>query len=266
VSSSEVSFAATIRSIVADHPTLVSWSPGSIESDVLPSLQRHLEDVGWYDLGRADALSFVGVAAVELGRGLVSVRELDMLLGATPYVAGLTRYARAGDHAFVPRECGLDLASIEVADPVPYGDSIGACKATVVDRHLLPDSDASSRETAWIAATVGYLAGLTSEAVRMAVSHAQGREAFGATLFELEGVQHRLADAAMCADGLLLLAQEAPSMDDLAYAGPASCAAMAECHQVIGALGYTLEYPLQRFSRRARTIQLWADAWIEARC
>ena len=265
ITSEVSSFAESIRRIVTDHPTRGRWSPGCATSDVEPVVQRRLEQVGWYDLAHPEAHSFVGPAARELGRGLVAVRELDVLLGGSPYVAGLTRHASTGDPAVVPLRDGLRIARIEATEAVPYGDSIGAARASVVDDRAIPHADAQHRESAWIAATIGYLAGLTREAVRMAVSYAQSREAFGATLFDIESVQHRLADAASTGDGLWLLAEDSPDLDALAYAGPAGCAAVAECHQVMGAIGFTLEFPLQRFSRRARAVQLWSDAWIDAR-
>jgi alkylation response protein AidB-like acyl-CoA dehydrogenase len=98
----------------------------------------------------------------------------------------------------------------------------------------------------------------------MPLEYARHREAFGKALTELDTVQQRLAEAATRTSGLLLLAEQVADADGLAYGGPAACAVLAECHQVLGAIGYTLEYPLQRYSRRARAIQLWADAWIGA--
>jgi alkylation response protein AidB-like acyl-CoA dehydrogenase len=33
----------------------------------------------------------------------------------------------------------------------------------------------------------------------------------------------------------------------------------ASCQQLVGAIGFTLEFPLRRAFRRARTLQLWAE-------
>jgi butyryl-CoA dehydrogenase len=46
----------------------------------------------------------------------------------------------------------------------------------------------------------------------------------------------------------------------LAHAGEAACQATALCQQVVGAIGYTLEFPLQRAFRRARAVRIWGDA------
>ncbi|MFF0371169.1 MULTISPECIES: acyl-CoA dehydrogenase family protein [unclassified Micromonospora] len=259
-------FTSSIRSIVADHCSPGPWRPGSTEDDQLPALRKHLASAGWFDLADdPQALPFLGPAAVELGRGPAALHELDALLGGSPFVSGMTRYAEPGDRAIVPGGDGLRVATVAAVERVPYGDSIAAARAQINDGELMDAAEAGRREAAWVTATVGYLAGLTAEALRLALEHTTTRQAFGGTLAGLASVQQRLADAALCADGLLLLAEGSPDLDALAYAGPAACAAVAECHQVVGAIGYTLEFPLQRYSRRARAIHLWADAWIEAR-
>ncbi|HEY7147265.1 MAG TPA: acyl-CoA dehydrogenase family protein [Streptosporangiaceae bacterium] len=261
-------FTGSIRSVVAGHPTPDRWSPGSACDDVVPALQRQLAAAGWYDLAQsAHALPFVGPAAAELGRGLVALRELDTLLGGSPLASGLTRYATAGELAVLPSPGGVRRVPISAADCVPYGDCIGTRRASTAPGDPRQQEQVGPlAERAWIAATVGYLAGLTSAALQLALTHANNREAFGAPLSSLVSVQQRLAGAALIADSLSLLAGAEPGADALSYAGPASCAALRDCHQVVGAIGFTLEYPLQRYSRRARTIQLWADAWISCRC
>ena len=66
-----------------------------------------------------------------------------------------------------------------------------------------------------------------------------------------------LADAATLADGLTLLTGESPGIDALAHAGDASERAVAICMQVTGALGFTMEFPLQRAYRRSRSAHAW---------
>ena len=259
-------FAASISALVAANPTPDRWRPGSLEGDEVPRLHELLEAVGWHELGRdEDSLAFVAPAAVALGRGLVALSELDALLGGSPMVGGLVRYLAPGGTALVRERSGIRALRLVVADPVAYGDS-WAVRSVIETEELasLEPVLAARRERAFIAASVGYLAGLASEAVSIAVGHAREREAFGKTLAQLDTVQQRLAEAATESDGLLLLAEGNAGVEALAYAGPAACAVLAHCHQVLGALGYTLEFPLQRYSRRARAVQLWADGWIEA--
>jgi hypothetical protein len=124
--------------------------------------------------------------------------------------------------------------------------------------------EARVRMAAWCAASTGYFAGLAEEALRLALEHARSRRAFGAPLTALEPVQQMLADAATLVDGLTLLTSESPGMDALAHAGEATERAVAICMQVTGALGFTLEFPLQRAYRRSRSARAWADAVLVA--
>jgi alkylation response protein AidB-like acyl-CoA dehydrogenase len=39
---------------------------------------------------------------------------------------------------------------------------------------------------------------------------------------------------------------------------------MRACHQILGGLGFTLEYPLQRYSRRTEALRAWTPAVVSA--
>ena len=73
-----------------------------------------------------------------------------------------------------------------------------------------------------------------------------------------------LADAATLIEGLVLLAGHRPGLNALVHAGAAAERALGICLQVTGALGFTLEFPLQRAHRRARAARCWADAVLTA--
>jgi alkylation response protein AidB-like acyl-CoA dehydrogenase len=60
--------------------------------------------------------------------------------------------------------------------------------------------------------------------------------------------------------GARLLAEDAPGADALAHSGAAVAQACAACQQVTGAIGFTLEYPLHRYTQRARALATWNDA------
>jgi alkylation response protein AidB-like acyl-CoA dehydrogenase len=115
----------------------------------------------------------------------------------------------------------------------------------------LADPEAGVRMSAWCAASTGYLAGLGEEALRLALG-------------ALEPVQQMLADAATLVDGLTLLSADSPGANALAHAGDAAERAVAIWMQVTGALGFTLEFPLQRAYRRSRSARVWADAVLLA--
>jgi len=267
VITSEVdSFADSIRAIVSDHPTPDPWSPAFVGDDVVPALHDRLAAVGWDSLADGEeSATFAGRVAIELGRGLVAVREIDALLGGSPCTSGLARYAKPAGIAVLPLPDRLRRVRIASIEPVPYADAQGVARVTYEDDGPIDPIEASLRENTWVSASIGYLAGLTAGAVQLALDHAKMRKAFGATLASLPSVQQRLADAALCSDGLAMLAEGPADFDALTDAGAAAYSAVAQCHQVVGAIGYTLEFPLQRYSRRARALQLWADAWIDAR-
>ena len=116
---------------------------------------------------------------------------------------------------------------------------------------------------AWLAASTGYLSGLGEAALEMTVGYVRERAAFGATLGALAPVQQLLAGAATAVRGVTLLCADAPGEDALRHAGPAVREACDACHQVTGAIGYTLEYPLHRYSQRARALETWNDALLD---
>ena len=114
---------------------------------------------------------------------------------------------------------------------------------------------------AWTAASTGYLAGMAEESLRLALEHARSRHAFGAPLAALEPVQQMLADAATLV-GRAAAAGGRPARAPTRSRTPARppSAPLAICMQVTGALGFTLEFPLQRAYRRSRAARSWADA------
>ena len=231
------------------------WRPGVPQDDRSEALAGALAAMGWLDLAADPALlGLVAPAAAELGRRLAPVDALDVLLGAGPIAGDLVRGAAARG---VDRD--LVVYDIVAAEPVAYGDAAGVRR--VLERRPAGALDPVALD-AWIAANAGYLAGLVAWALAVAVDYTKGRKAFGATLAALDPVQQRLADAATAARGLELLARDAPGRAALAHAGAAAVEVTAACQQVVGAIGFTLEFPLQRAFRRARAMQLWADAFV----
>jgi butyryl-CoA dehydrogenase len=280
---------------VAADRTLIepdAWRPGAVQDDRCPALSRALADMGWLDVAREpELLPLAGPAALELGRRLAPLSELDALLGGSPLAGDLVRHGatravafeaagtdrpRAVTGADGPRGVagagasggangadgglrGAVVYAIDRAEAVAYGDAVGVHR--VLARHEVGPASETAL-AAWTAATTGYLAGLSEWALAVALEYAKERRAFGSTLAALAPVQQRLADAATAARGLRLLAHETPGRAALSHAGPAAVDVTAACQQVVGAIGFTLEFPLQRAYRRARAAQLWADALI----
>jgi alkylation response protein AidB-like acyl-CoA dehydrogenase len=147
-----------------------------------------------------------------------------------------------------------------------FADSLGVHAVSGVDEARPIDGGADKRQAAWEAATVGYFAGLASFVVDTAIEHAREREIFGRTLAHLDAVQQRLADAATTTDALALSAREgAHGLPALAHAASSTWSVMLHGHMIFGAIGFTLECPLQRYSRRAKALGAFVDGWIDYR-
>ncbi len=270
-------FAATVAAIAVRHTGPDPWRPGAAASDADPGLERALSEAGWDELGRDDGLlPLAAPAGAALGRAFASLAPVDALLGGALKVGALARYAKEGAPLVEPREGKLVRTRAERLSPMPYTDALGIARVvgaagaprapSGADTEAAPlaDHEARVRMNAWCAASTGYLAGLGEEALRLALEHAHLRHAFGGPLAALEPVQQMLADAATLVDGLTLLSADSPGADALAHAGEATERAVAICMQVTGALGFTLEFPLQRAYRRVRAARAWADAVLLA--
>jgi Acyl-CoA dehydrogenase, C-terminal domain len=254
-------FADSVRAAVGRRGA-DGWRPGVVDAAPADELGAALAALGWDELaGDAGLALFVGPAAVELGRALVPVAPIDRLLGGALVCGELARSVEGERGARLLPDGGLQPVRLLRVEAQAYGDGLRVARVLeAAEAPALAPAESGLRRAAWLAASVGYLAGLTQAALALATAHAVGREAFGRPLAALDAVQAHLADAATAADGLELLAAEPATAAALAHAGEAAVAACDACHQVCGALGFTLEFGLGRASRRARALRLWADA------
>ena len=256
-------FAETVAAIVARHAAPDPWTPGAATSDANEDLERALHEAGWEELGYdATLLPLVAPAAAELGREFASLVPVDALLGGALKVGSLVRYPKENVLLIEPVGGELRVWPPGEWSAVPYTDALGVARVEGEPESVAPvdPGEAETRMASWVAGSTGYLAGLSQEALRLALDHAQSRRAFGGPLSALEPVQQMLADAATLVDGLALLAGDSPGLDALVHAGEAAERAVAICMQVTGALGFTTEFPLQRAYRRSRSARAWADA------
>jgi alkylation response protein AidB-like acyl-CoA dehydrogenase len=117
----------------------------------------------------------------------------------------------------------------------------------------------------WKLLTAAALGGLRSAALELGLAYIKARKAFGVIIGSFQAVQHRLADLAVAGDGGQLLTYEAAWARDSGEPGAAALASMAflfaadcafrttrECLQFHGGYGFTLEYDIQLYFRRAK--------------
>lgn len=156
--------------------------------------------------------------------------------------------------------------------PVPAGARLGTA-----------DAAAGAGWEAWQRAmhsgailAAAQAVGGASAALEMTVEYAKERRQFNKALAEFQAISHYLADARTALDGAQLLVYEAAwahstgrSTDQLApMAKLFACRTYREitamCQQVFGGIGFTVEYDIQLYFRRAKQLQLsW---WDQATC
>jgi alkylation response protein AidB-like acyl-CoA dehydrogenase len=117
----------------------------------------------------------------------------------------------------------------------------------------------------WRVLTAGALVGLAGAALELGVEYAKQRHQFGVPIGSFQALAHRLADVATAVDGAQLLAREAAWAADEGEADATALARMAflfsartardtsaAALHVHGGYGFTLEYDVQLYLRRAK--------------
>lgn len=117
--------------------------------------------------------------------------------------------------------------------------------------------------------TIGACAlGLARRALKEAVTYSLSREQFGQAIFDFQGLQFMMADMATEIESAALLVEKASQLHDqggcpkkLASICKLKCTDMAmkvttDAVQVLGGVGYTSEYPVERLMRDAKVFQI----------
>jgi alkylation response protein AidB-like acyl-CoA dehydrogenase len=216
-----------------------------------------------------------------LAEPLVTGRRLATLAlrGADGDVARLVPAGAVADQVVVLR--GDELLLVEQQDKpaaavpnlgaMPLADCPIRADAVVLARGREAVA-AHRRATAqWELLTAAALAGLASRALDIGLRYALQRRAFGVLIGSFQTVQHRLADNATAVDAARLLAYEAAWTHDAGLPAAASLATIAflfaaetafktaaESLHFHGGYGYTLEYDIQLYFRRAKAWPLVA--------
>ena len=246
--------------------------------------------VGWLEPGGGYKPRGVQLAARADGDGFV----LDGAKEHVPFAAAadlVVVLARTGDD-----DTDIDLFVVEAGAPGLSLDqrmSISSdtqYRATLDGVHVgagarlgTPDAAAGAGWEAWQRAmhsgailAAAQAVGGASAALEMTVEYAKERRQFDKALAEFQAVSHYLADARTALDGAELLVYEAAwahstgrSTERLApMAKLFACRTYREitamCQQVFGGIGFTVEYDIQLYFRRAKQLQLsW---WDQATC
>jgi len=117
--------------------------------------------------------------------------------------------------------------------------------------------------------TIGAISiGLAQGAMDVAAAYACQRRQFGTAIIDFQGVGFMLADMAMRIEAARLVVREAAWLRDMdqpyshvaamakCLASDAAVAVSTDAVQVLGGYGYTREYPVERFMRDAKVMQI----------
>ncbi len=259
-------FAESVAGVLDRHgPAQAAWAPGERAVPPGPELGALLDELGWGAVANDPELVVcAGLGAVEQGRRLAPLDQVDRLLGGSPTAGDLVRSLGPERVALARERNVVRRRPVIESEPLASAEGLDVHRLLEVGEAVEVSADAwRTAAGAWMAAGVGYLAGLGQDALELTVEYVRQRRAFGSELAALAPVQQRLAGAATVVRGVRLLAGAHPDGDALAYAGHAVAEACAACQQVTGAIGFTLEYPLHRYTQRARALSAWNDALLE---
>ena len=243
-----------------------------------PELEQELENGGYFDIASIPEMGPVTAAlAVErLARSPYTVEvALSMLLRPQlnkelPRPLAVVENGRPG--RFVDRARTLlviDGDEIGIAQPDPdnleaveslYAYPMGRVKGELAAQPLHVEK--SDQVRTWIRiACAAEIAGLMQAAIDFTVEHLTVRKQFGRALGTFQALRHRMAECAVLAGGVRRLALKA------AWSGEPGDAALAafhaqdsagkvnyDVHQMMGAMGMTLETPLHLWTYRIKTL------------
>jgi alkylation response protein AidB-like acyl-CoA dehydrogenase len=205
-------------------------------------------------LGTA-SVGALGLVAPMLGlelRGPVAMSSAAALDAGVPL-----RYGAVGGHVLVPRRSEAQLCRVVAATPVPRPWGYPCAQVEVDPGTDLGVESAETLRAWWWVSVAVEIVGNATMALDQALRHVKERYQFGRPLGQFQSTQHRLAQVSVKVEGARWLAWRAAwsgSSEAAALAGAhavsAGTRAVAECHQVCGAIGLTTEFDLHLWTMR----------------
>jgi alkylation response protein AidB-like acyl-CoA dehydrogenase len=266
----------------AADPVKKEWVPKLASGEALFSL-------AWLEPERSSEASGVGLRAVRRGEGwsLSGVKRHVHHAGAA---ARLLVLARTGDG-----EGDVGIFLVDPSDPacslVQHRTlaSEAQYELRLTDLQLPSDALVGEPTSGWahfegvllgsIILAAAQAVGGAQRALEITVEYAKERKQFGKPIGAFQSISHYLADAATRIAGARTLVHQAAwaastgaPIDRLApmsklYACQTFRDVTAMCQQVWGGVGFTVEYDIQLYFRRAKQLQLswWDDRQLEER-
>jgi hypothetical protein len=241
-------------------------------------LERELEDGQYFDIAQIPELGSLAAAlAVERLARLPYTAEIALSMLVRPQLQGewarpvaLIEHGRPGrfvasartilvlegESMGIAQPTASDVEPVESLFAYPMGKLRGGAKLTP-----LPDENAASLRKWLRVALAAEASGLLHAAIASAVEHLTLRKQFGRPLGTFQALRHRMAECTVLAGGVRWLALKAAGTAD---EGDAALAAMHaqdsatrviyDVHQMLAAMGMTLEHPLHLWTYRLKAL------------
>ena len=243
-----------------------------------PALEKELEKGEFFDIARVPELGPVSAAlAVERLARLPYTAEYALSMLVRPHVIGdrprpfaLTENKRPGRFVATARtilvvegdDIGVFEPKPEEVEPVEslFAYPMGRLKPGVAATALSATEAANVRK--WLRiALAAEVSGLLHAAIASTVEHLSVRKQFGRPLGSFQALRHRMSECAVLAGGVRLLALKAAGTGDdgdaaLAafHAQESATRVVYDVHQMLGAMGMTLEHPLHLWTYRLKAL------------
>ena len=202
------------------------------------------------------------------------------------------QFAKAADRYLVLARGDDDDVQYVLVDPSDPGVTMSQQQTIASDTQYRVDFDGAAGErvatAGWqvwddvmhdgIVLLAAQAAGGARYALDITVQYAKDRQQFDKPLGAFQAIAHYLADAVTTVDGAETLVYEAAWARDAGRPEARRLAAMAKlfacqtfrdvtamAQQVFGGVGFTVEYDIQLFFRRAKQLQVswWNDPYLE---
>jgi hypothetical protein len=242
-------------------------------------LEHELEDGQYFDIAQIPEMGPLAAAiAVErLARSPFTAEvALSMLVkphlpGEWPRPLAVVDNGRPGRFVAGARTLLLiDGESIGIAQPEPgmlepvesiFAYPMGRLKGSVNSSTVLAEAEAATVRKWMRIALAAEASGLMQAAIASAVEHLSVRKQFGRPLGTFQALRHRMAESAVLSGGvhwLMLKAAWSADAGDAAlaasHAQESATRIVYDLHQMLGAMGMTLEHPLHLWTYRLKAL------------
>lgn len=241
-------------------------------------LERELADGEYFDIAQIPELGPLTAAmAVERLAWLPCTVDIALSMLVRPQIPGewprpfaLVENGRPGRFVATAKtvilvdgdQVALATVTPEDVEPVDslFAYPMGRLKRRPAATPLSAEDSANVRK--WLrVALAAEASGLLQAAIASAVEHLSVRKQFGRPLGAFQALRHRMAECAVLAGGVRWLALKAAATGDDGDAALAALHAqdsatriVYDLHQMLGAMGMTLEHPLHLWTYRLKAL------------